>query len=278
MQTSKITAKPLAEVIPAIHALDLTSVKLRLMDPKLGEGWTREYAERIEAAYKNFLTMVVKYQDDAEDIMLAKDVDEFWHTHILQTMKYADDCERVFGTFLHHEPHVGEVTAGDLEKRERQAEKTRVLYEREFGAATGAAWAGGVAPREAAFSGVALEAREAAFSGVAVGAHDAAFSGVALKAETAAFSGVALKAQQAAFSGVAVKAQNAAFSGVALTAGRAAFSGVAVRADAAAFSGVALEAKQAAFSGVAVKPENAAFSGVAVQAQAQQERTAANDA
>jgi hypothetical protein len=160
MQTNKLTDKPFSQVASAIQALDLTSVKLRLMDARLGEGWSREYADGIEAAYKTYLTMVAKYQDDAADILLAKDVDEFWHTHILQTMKYADDCEATFGKYLHHEPHVGEVTEADLERRERNAQKTRRLYERELGAGTAEL-------TEAAWSGVAVKAENAAWSGVA---------------------------------------------------------------------------------------------------------------
>ena len=115
---SKVTTRPAEQVISAIQGLDLESVKLRVMDPELGEGWTREYADSIEIAYKNYLTMLVKYQDDAENILLAEDVDEFWHTHILQTIKYTEDCRNTFGNFLHHEPHVGERTAADLEKRD----------------------------------------------------------------------------------------------------------------------------------------------------------------
>ena len=262
----QLTTKPTHEVLGAIQAMDLESVKVRLMDPELGEGWTREHADRIESAYRNFLGMVVKHQEHAEEIMLAKDVDEFWHTHILQTLKYAADCDSVFGTFLHHAPHIGERTAEDLEKREILAEKTRALYEQEFGGAVTEAWSGApIRADEAAFSGVAVKARDAAFSGVAVQADRAAFSGVALKAVNAAFSGVAVKAGNAAFSGVALKAENAAFSGVALKTKNAAFSGVALKAENAAFSGVALNAENAAFSGVALKAENAAFSGVAVQ-------------
>src|SRR5205814_5578118 len=90
MEPRKLTTKPTAAVISAIQELDLESVKVRLMDPELGEGWTQNYADSIETAYKNYLAMLVKYQDDAEDIMLSEDVDEFWHTHILQTLKYAD--------------------------------------------------------------------------------------------------------------------------------------------------------------------------------------------
>src|SRR5688572_16663227 len=142
---ARLTSRPTHEVIAAIQGLDLESVKSRLMDTELGKGWTREYAERIEAAYRTYLTMLVKHQDHAEQIMLSKDVDEFWHTHILQTMKYAADCDTVFGAFLHHNPHVGERTEADLEEREKMAQITRALYEQEFGDLHGAnaAWSGG---------------------------------------------------------------------------------------------------------------------------------------
>src|SRR5258706_4006277 len=133
MQQARLTDRPIEQVLAGIQRLDRESVKSRSTDPKLGEGWTREHADSIEVAYKNYLTMLVKYQDDAEDILLAEDVDEFWHTHILQTIKYTDDCEAVFGKYLHHTPHIGEVTTADLEKRTALAEKTRRLYEREFG-------------------------------------------------------------------------------------------------------------------------------------------------
>src|SRR4051794_27982451 len=84
----QLTNKPTELVIKAIQALDLESVKVRVMDPELGEGWTREHADSIERAYKTYLTMLTKHPEHTEDILLSKDVDEFWHTHILQTIKY----------------------------------------------------------------------------------------------------------------------------------------------------------------------------------------------
>src|SRR5258708_3504120 len=141
---TKLTNRPVEQVIAAINALDLESVKVRAMDPELGEGWTREYAEGIERGYRTYLAMLAKYPDHAEDILLSKDVDEFWHTHILQTIKYTEDCEAVFGKYLHHAPHIGEVTSADKEKRIALAEKTRGLYQREFGSERdyNAAWSG----------------------------------------------------------------------------------------------------------------------------------------
>ena len=217
---ARLTTKPVEEVIAAIQALDLDSVKTRVMDAELGEGWSREYADSIEVAYKTYLTMLVKYPEEAEDILLAEDVDEFWHTHILQTRKYSDDCQRVFGNYLHHEPHVGEVTAADLDRRAAQAEKTRNLYEREFSAAPGHAWSGMSASAEtAAFSGASIRGEQAAFSGASIEAAKSAFSGASIKAQRAAFSGASIQAAKAAFSGASIKAERAAFSGASIVAG-----------------------------------------------------------
>jgi hypothetical protein len=33
-------------------------------------------------------------------------LDDLWHEHILDTQKYKEDCESVFGKFIHHNPHV----------------------------------------------------------------------------------------------------------------------------------------------------------------------------
>src|SRR6267143_407192 len=216
---TKLTNRPVEQVIIAINALDLESVKVRAMDPELGKGWTREYAEGIERGYRTYLTMLAKYPDHTEDILLSKDVDEFWHTHILQSIKYTDDCEAVFGKYLHHAPHIGEVTSAVKEKRMVLAEKTRRLYQQEFGNTQNYA---------AAWCGDAIEAGNAAFSGAAIKAESAAFSGAAIRAERAAFSGAAIKARNAAFSGAVIKAENAAFSGSTIKAESAAQRGAAL--------------------------------------------------
>jgi hypothetical protein len=266
----KLTNRPVEQVIAAINALDLESVKVRMMDPELGEGWTREYADGVEQGYRNYLTMLAKYQDHAEDILLSKDVDEFWHTHILQTIKYTEDCEAVFGKYLHHAPHIGEVTSADKERRVALAEKTRRLYQQEFGNTQNyaAAWSGvAIKAGNAAFSGAAIRAAKAAFSGAKIKAENAAFSGARIRAENAAFSGATIKAENAAFSGATIKAENAAFSGARIRAENAAFSGATIKAENAAFSGATIKAENAVFSGATIKAENAAFSGATIKAE-----------
>ena len=234
---ARLTTKPEQDVIAAIQALDLESVKLRVMDAELGEGWTREYADSIEIAYKTYLTMLVKYPDDAEDIMLSEDVDEFWHTHILQTMKYADDCQNVFGNFLHHEPHVGEVTASDHEKRTAMADKTRCLYEREFG---------GTRNSEAAWAGNAIKADKAAYSAASIRPLNAAYSAASIRLGNAAYSAVAIHPEQAAYSAASIRPQNAAYSAASIRPGNAAYSGALIKAEMTAYSGATIKDPNAA--------------------------------
>ena len=211
---TKLTNYPVEQVIAAIQALDLEPVKRRVMDPKLGEGWSREYAESIEQAYKNYLIILVKYPDDVENILLSEDVDEFWHTHILQTMKYTQDCETVFGKYLHHEPHIGEVTPADVEKRIALAEKTRRLYQREFG---------NEQDYNAAWSGVFVKAENATMPSPAIRVNSAAMATIkaenaAIRMEDAAFSGARIRAEDAAFSGARIRAESAAQVSLAATA------------------------------------------------------------
>lgn len=119
------------QVLAGIQALDLDCIKLKLMDAEEGQGWSREYAEQMEVAYRRFLTLMAKYPE--ETIAPTKDVDKFWHGHILDTMKYAEDCERVFGYFLHHFPYFGMRGEEDAKNQALAADAMHTLYEREFG-------------------------------------------------------------------------------------------------------------------------------------------------
>ena len=260
----RLTNKPVEEVIAAIQALDLESVKLRVMDPELGEGWSREYADSIEAAYKNYLTMLAKYQDDAEDIMLSKDVDEFWHTHILQTMKYADDCQKVFGTFLHHNPYIGERTPELLEKRATAAEKTRRLYQQEFGSVLSAeaAWSG---QRGGAYCDAARTAK-GAYCDVSVkenaaycdAASRSAYCDASVQAQGAycdasvtkhahAYCDTTAHNQQRAYCDAALRLQSQAYCDASVDAERAAYCDAAVKPDAASYCDAAVRANEAAY-------------------------------
>ena len=132
--------KSVEQVVSAINALDLDPIKLKLMDPEEGQGWSREYVDRVELAYRRFLTLLVKFPE--ETIAPSKDVDKFWHGHILDTMKYAEDCASVFGYFLHHFPYFGMRGKEDAANLRDASERMHSIYEREFGESmpANAAW------------------------------------------------------------------------------------------------------------------------------------------
>ncbi len=84
----------------AIAALDLNPIKVKLMHKESGEGWSLEKANAMEVEYRRFLYLMKAFPNDETTPQV--DVDTFWHYHILDTMKYAKDCEQAFGYFLHH--------------------------------------------------------------------------------------------------------------------------------------------------------------------------------
>ena len=113
--------------------IDLSSVREAMMEK---HGWTAHRTETAEIEYVRFLTllqmrpgfMLVPWLD-AEG---RDDLDQFWHQHILDTAKYAADCNAMFGRMIHHNPRV--VRGSEVEQE--SVEKTRRLYERTFGSGT----------------------------------------------------------------------------------------------------------------------------------------------
>ncbi len=220
--------------LSAIAELDLDPIKVKLMHEASGEGWTLEKASAVDVEYRRFLILMKLFPQEQTAPLF--DVDTFWHYHILDTMKYAADCERVFGYFLHHFPYIGLRGEEDEQAHHRVGQRMRELYEATFGEPYGGAMQG------AAFSGAGVTT---AFSGA--GTLKAAFSGAG--AQQVAFSGAG--AQQVAFSGAGV--QKVAFSGAG--AQKVAFSGAG--AQKMAFSGAGTH--QVAFSGAG--QQKMAFSG-----------------
>lgn len=64
--------------------------------------WQRTDAEACAQCYKNFLWLNKVHQGQA--LVPTRDIDEFWHNHILYTRNYVRDCLAIFGYYLHHEP------------------------------------------------------------------------------------------------------------------------------------------------------------------------------
>ena len=174
--------KTVEQTVAAIQALDLDPIKFKLMDPEEGQGWSREYVDQMAIEYKRFLTLSVKYPE--ETIAPSKDIDKFWHGHILDTMKYAEDCQNVFGYFLHHFPYFGMRGEEDAANLAEAGKTTNRLYEKEFGETL---------PSRASMCSVAVTKDSAAMCSVArpamcsvaVSKNDVAMCSVAIQSKTA---------------------------------------------------------------------------------------------
>lgn len=166
-----------AQTMHAIAALDLEPIKVKLMHQESGEGWTLARANAVEFEYRRFLYLMKQYPHEQTAPLV--DVDTFWHYHILDTMKYALDCDAVFGHFLHHFPYIGLRGADDEAAHIRVGLRMKDLYEQTFGED----YVRDAAPADSAHSGVAIKA---AHSGVA-----AQFAHSGIPASQVAHSGVA---------------------------------------------------------------------------------------
>jgi hypothetical protein len=144
----------------AIAALDLDPIKVKLIHPESGEGWTRQHTDAVELEYRRFLFLMKKFPNEVTAPLA--DVDTFWHYHILDTMKYAADCEHMFGYFLHHFPYSGMRGEEDLAAHAAAGNRMQELYEQTFGVAQFAGTQGAYCLQPAG-SAYCLRAAESAY-------------------------------------------------------------------------------------------------------------------
>lgn len=89
--------------------------------------WNLSDAKQCAQLYKNYLILIKKHF--SQRLVPTREIDEFWHNHILYTENYVRDCEHIFGEYLHHHPAS---PIDDAEKLIKGFEKTKRLYLEEF--------------------------------------------------------------------------------------------------------------------------------------------------
>lgn len=66
--------------------------------------WKPDYARRVASAYRQFLHLKVVVNDyDTTLLVPCIPVNIMWQQHILNTKNYANDCQTLFGRWLHHD-------------------------------------------------------------------------------------------------------------------------------------------------------------------------------
>lgn len=78
-----------------IYALDFNLVKQKLSGAAGKRPWSKSKCEKIELAYKRFLTL--RRMFPGKLLIPSPSIHEFWRQHYLEKEKYANDCRIVFG-------------------------------------------------------------------------------------------------------------------------------------------------------------------------------------
>jgi hypothetical protein len=118
----------LEEAVRRVSKIDFAMQCRKLVEE---HGWSVETCAEVEDLYRKFLALNIRYPE----LKLCPNgpVDEFWHAHILDTRKYASDCEQLFGELLHHYPYFGMRGPEDKADLDRAFAGTVDLFIRHFG-------------------------------------------------------------------------------------------------------------------------------------------------
>ncbi len=98
-----------------IMSLDFTLIRDRMI---IKYTWSEQRTDDAIEQYRQYLYMT---QVLGTPIAPTSDVDEIWHQHILHTNKYAIDCKKVFGKFLHHLPTPSKWKQAQMQKENCQS-------------------------------------------------------------------------------------------------------------------------------------------------------------
>lgn len=112
-----------------INSIDFTEINNKLVNYG---GWRRKDVMKTCEQYRRFLFLMKKYDDGNGTLPPSEDMDEFWHSHILDTVAYIRDCQAIFGKYMHHYPYFGIDGKSDMNSLNNAFEKTKELYRKEF--------------------------------------------------------------------------------------------------------------------------------------------------
>ena len=112
-----------------IDEIDLEPIAFKL---QMEHGWSLNRINHATKQYRLWLKMVAYHPE--ESIIPNKEVDEVWHMHILDTRKYAEDCDRIFGRFLHHFPYFGMRGEKDRQDLHAAFARSQAMMLKELGA------------------------------------------------------------------------------------------------------------------------------------------------
>src|SRR5262249_27325823 len=120
------------------RVLDLSNVRMKLADPEEGHGLAERELDLREQEYRRFLALHMAFP--GMDVVPCKIVAEIWHQHILDTYAYQQDCDAIFGHFLHHFPYFGMRGDDDAQALNDAYVETIARYRDAFGEPPEGTW------------------------------------------------------------------------------------------------------------------------------------------
>ena len=117
--------------ISIMNDLDLEPIMVKAMDKEEGYDWSLEFTHRISNEYRKFLILCLENPDFP--VVPSLQIDDFWHLHILDTLKYQEDCNKYLGYFLHHFPYFGMRGEQDEANLKSAWAESCELYKKRFG-------------------------------------------------------------------------------------------------------------------------------------------------
>lgn len=131
---SAVSAMTLEEADALVDTIDLEPISYLLTIAHGGyQAHSQAHADHLITMYRRFLALNLLYPELT--IVPTDEMDEVWHTHILDTAKYDADCDMLFGAKLHHFPYLGHRGEADLGRFESASKTTNELIRKHFGAA-----------------------------------------------------------------------------------------------------------------------------------------------
>lgn len=91
---------------------------------------TLEQATQAIEQYRRFLFLHHRYPNRL--LVPSRKIDQVWHTHILDTAKYREDCSVLFGRFIDHYPYFGLGSAADQQTLAAAYADTQALFHHYF--------------------------------------------------------------------------------------------------------------------------------------------------
>ncbi len=95
------------------------------------QDWTREKRETEAARYEQFLVLAAKHP--GKRATPTREIDEFWHLHMLHPVAYHEDCQRLFGRVFDHDGGFG-TGPGELPVLKTAFREFAARWQDEYGA------------------------------------------------------------------------------------------------------------------------------------------------